>query len=130
MKSKLLDYANKVKSGSSFTERRIIARVVGVSFEGRQEKIASLLKDTPIRLERDRRNTYDFYAVKVMANINSIWEQVGFLPQAMSKKISESLDSGETLSVSIYKIKDAFTTDKGEQSYMGLDICIEGQIKS
>lgn len=132
-KSSLLAYANKVKGGTDLKPRKIIARIAGVTFEGRQEKIAHIKSDTQIKLERDRRNEYDFYAVKVLALLNGTWEHVGFLPKTMSRNISKSLDEGVALNPSVHKVKGGYSVPAStmgdeytEKLNYGLDICIEG----
>jgi len=127
-KSALLDYANRLKNDTKLTPRRIVARVAGVTFEGRQEKLCKIVPDTKIRLERDRRNDFDFYAVRVLAYIDSGWEHVGFVPATMSRRISESLDQGVTLMVGVHKVKGGYTTEDGTKLSFGLDIWIEGQL--
>lgn len=128
-KSALLDYAKKVKQGNDLKSRRIVARVAGTTFDGRQEKISLLTNDTPVRLERDRRNEHDFYAVKVMAFLNEQWEHIGFLPSKMSKRIAKSLDTGNPLTVGIYKVKGGMeSSHTGEMLNWGLDVFVEGQM--
>ncbi len=127
-KSSLIDYANRLKNDTKLTPRKIIARVAGVTFEGRQEKLSKIALETKIRLERDRRNDFDFYAVQVLAYIDSTWEHVGFIPATMSRRISESLDSGVTLTAGVQKIKGGFTVEDGKKLSFGLDIWIEGQL--
>lgn len=131
-KSSLLDYAAKLKEAAELKQRRIIARVAGVTFEGRQELLKQVKDDTPIRLERDRRNEYDFYAVKVMAELNQVWEHVGFLPATMSKRVAKSLDDGLRLDAGVHKVKGGFEVERDdsvEELNYGLDIFIEGQLK-
>ena len=69
----LRNYAEHVRSEDNGLDRRIIARLAGVTFEGRQKMLAKMDNRTPVRLERDRRNEYDFHAVKVMAKIKNRW---------------------------------------------------------
>ena len=131
-KTSLLDYAARLKDGAVLTQRRITARVAGVTFEGRQELLKKVNSDTPIKLERDRRNEFDFYAVKVMALLGDKWEHVGFLPKAMSKKMAKSLDDGLTLTAGVEKVKGGYEIGDGEKSMelnYGLDIFVEGMMK-
>lgn len=124
-KSRLKQYADKVKQESQGLDRRIIARVVGVSFDGRQKVLKQITEETPIVLERDRRNEYDFYAVKVMAEIEGGFQQAGFLPRAMAKLVSKSLDTGNVLVSSVHRIKGGMKTEEtGEDLFYGLEISI------
>lgn len=127
-KSSLLNYANKVKSGTDLKPRRIVARVAGTTFDGRQDKLRLLDNSTSIKLERDRRNQYDFYAVKVLAMINGSWEHVGFLPATMSKRIAKSLDTGNFLTCGVHKVKGGMESSSGEILNFGLEVYIEGQM--
>jgi hypothetical protein len=129
-KANLLDYAARLKDKDK--PRKIVARVAGVTFEGRQELLKKIKPDTPIRLERDRRNEHDFYAVKVLAEISGTWEHVGFLPSTMSKRVAKPLDDGLTLKSGVHKLKGGdVENDDGSISELnyGLDIYVEGQMK-
>ena len=103
-KNRLKHYAAKVKSADVGLQRNLIARLAGVTFDSRQQFIEQVSNDTPIRLERDRRNKFDFHAVGVWANIApDTWVHVGFIPRAMSKLISRSLDNGIELSAVVHR---------------------------
>lgn len=123
--NKLKAYAKKVKQEAKGLDRTIIARTTGVSFEGRQELVARLKKSTPMKLERDRRNEYDFYAVKVLAYLDNEWQQVAFIPAKMSPLISRSLDNGTELDVEVHRITGGFTKEEtGESAHYGLEVRI------
>lgn len=120
--------ALKAKEASEGLNRPIIAKAAGVSFEGRQELLLSLDKETSFKLERDRRNKFDFYAVKILAYINNSWEQVGFIPKKMSQRISKSLDKGADLSVEFYRLTGGFVCQTtGETALHGLEIRINNK---
>lgn len=128
--SKLKNYAATLKQGKKKTiDRNITARVAGVTFEGRQELISKMTVDTPVKLERDRRNEYDSYAVKVMALIEDSWQSVGFVPKKMSRTISFSLDNGVTLVASVKNVKGGMVNQEtGEKFNYGLDISITPEL--
>lgn len=123
---KIKQYADIVKQEDAGLDRRIIAKVVGVTFEGRQEILAKISDDTLVRLERDRRNKYDYYAVKVMAKTGDGWEQAGFLPRTMSPLVARSLDQGVKLSASVFRVLGGFELDDegGGTAHIGLEIRI------
>ena len=123
-KNKLRHYASRVKTDARGLDRTIIARIAGVTFEGRQELLAKMYESTEVRLERDRRNPYDFNAVKVLAYIynEGVWEHVGFIPSTMSKLISKSLDNGVELTATVHRITGGMVTDSGDQLNFGLEI--------
>jgi hypothetical protein len=121
----LRNYADRVKSEDNGLDRRIIARLAGVTFEGRQKLLAKMNRNTPVRLERDRRNEYDFYAVQVMAKLKNKWHHVGFIPRTMSKLIAKGLDKGNLLSAEVHRVTGGMTDDySGEQLNYGLEIRI------
>ncbi len=129
-KSSLTDYAARMKQKVELTQRRIIARVAGVTFEERQDLLKKVTDKTPIKLERDRRNEYDFNAIKVLAEIDGEWAHVGFLPKTMSKNVAKSLDDGLKLEAGVHKVKGGFKmNDSDELLNYGLDIFVEGQMK-
>jgi hypothetical protein len=124
-KNRLKHYASKVKSDAYGLDRIIHARIAGVTFDGRQEKVAKLLPTTQLKLERDRRNEYDFHAVAVMAELGGSWEHVGFIPRAMSKLISRSLDNGVELVATMHRLTGGMLNEEtGENLHFGLEIKI------
>lgn len=124
-KHRLKQYAKKIREDSEELDRRLIARVAGVTFEGRQELLSQIDRDTPIILERDRRNPHDFHAVKVMAGVSRSWEHVGFLPRAMARLVSKSLDQGVSLSASVHRRTGGMVNElSGETLNYGLEILI------
>jgi hypothetical protein len=124
-KNRLKHYASKVKSDARGLDRTIIARIAGVTFEGRQAHLEKMDLGTKVRLQRDRRNKYDFYAVAVMAEIGGAWEHVGFIPGAMSKLISRSLDNGVDLVAVAHRRTGGMVNEQtGENLNYGLEIKI------
>jgi len=117
-------YANQVKKDAEGLDRRLIARVSGVTFEGRQAFLARVGKSTEVKLERDRRNEHDFYAVKVLALLDSEWIHVGFVPRPMCKMVSRSIDSGVALACSVHRRSGGMEDDYGDQLNYGLEINI------
>lgn len=70
--------------------RVITTRIVGVSFENRQETIAKLHEGDRLWLEREPENRFDSNAIKVLRN-NS--EQIGFLNRFLAQAIAPYLDA-------------------------------------
>lgn len=123
--NKLKLYADNLKNSEKYLVegKDIIAKVVGVTFGARQNLLDSVSMNTPVRLERDRRNPHDFYAVKVMAEIDSGWEHVGFISRHMSKKISKMLDDGIDVKAAVHSIVGGQTKEhSGEKLNKGLRI--------
>jgi len=126
----LKNYAGGINSAEVYLNRKLVAKVTGVTFEGRQSLLAAMDKDTKVSLERDRRNEYDQFAVKVMAVIGTEEVQVGFVPKLMAKKIAIHLDNGGANMVcSVSKLSGGGTDSRsGEALNRGLEIiiCPEG----
>jgi hypothetical protein len=123
----LKNYANGINEEEKAISRTIVAKVVGVTFEGRQEILSSMTEETPVCLERDRRNTFDPFAVKVMAEVEGELVQVGFLPKAMAKKVSKQLDSGDSFSCEINKLIGGTSISTEEEEVFlnyGLEILV------
>jgi hypothetical protein len=116
--SKLLQYAEKIKSEEHHLQKPIILRLSGVTFDSRQQTLSQVNDDTPVRLQRDRRNEYDYYAVKVEAFVEELWKEVGFLPKPAAKKYAPLMDSGDEFNIKVHALKG------GGQLNYGLDICI------
>lgn len=126
-KNKLKHYATRVRNDARGLSRVIIARIAGVTFDGRQEALARILPTTTLKLERDRRNKHDFHAVAVMAQVDpeGKWEHVGFIPRAMSKLISRSLDNGVELVASVHRLSGGMVNEEtGEKLHLGLEVKI------
>ena len=124
-KDKLKHYASQVKRDALGLDREVLARVAGVTFEGRQDHLAVMGPGTGVKLERDRRNPYDFNAVKVLAHLGSDWVHVGFIPSTMSKLVSKSLDNGVKLSAAVHRLSGGMVdAQTGNNLNFGLEIKI------
>lgn len=125
-KNRLKHYAAGVKSAAVGLQRTIVARIAGVTFDGRQDVLECIELSTPTRLERDRRNKFDFHAVAVMVNLTGdIWSHAGFIPSTMSKLISRSLDNGVQLDASVHKRTGGMVNEEtGNKLHYGLEIKI------
>jgi len=123
-KNRLKHYAARVKSAEVGLQKNLIARLAGVTFDSRQQYIEQVEADTPIKLERDRRNKFDFHAVGVWANTHSDnWVHVGFIPRAMSKLISRSLDNGVQLVATVHRRTGGMLNEEtNEKLHYGLEI--------
>lgn len=69
--------------------RLIETRVVGVTFEGRQEVISKLHENDLLWLEREPENRFDANAVRVVRNCG---EQVGYLNKYLAQNIAPFMD--------------------------------------
>lgn len=123
---KLKNYADKAKYEDTLSDRSFVAAVVGVTFEGRQEVLKEVAKETEVKLERERRNPYDFFAVRVMVKINGSWQQAGYLPKKMSRKVANSIDNGVSLEAKVWRLLGGYNSEAtGEFLNRGLEVVIE-----
>lgn len=82
----------------------MVAKVTGVTFDGRQENLQRVDENTELKLERDRRNTHDFHAIKVMALVDNEWKELGFVPASMNKEIAQAMDNGLSFKAGLWKL--------------------------
>ena len=114
----LRSFANRVKEKRTGLGKYAVAKVVGVTFDNRQEVLNSMTENTKVRLVRDRSNPHDFFAIEVRACIEDEWCMAGFIPKTISKNMAVELDKGTELSTSVLKVT-------GDDSLRGLLIRIE-----
>jgi len=69
--------------------RIITTKVVGVSFEGRQEVIARLQMGDRVWLEREPFNRFDVNAIKVTRNSG---EQIGYISRHLASSLAPLMD--------------------------------------
>lgn len=91
-------------------------KVVGVTFENRQEYIKKMKIGEKIFLERDRNNAYDKNAIKV---INDKGFQIGFISKDLAPKIAEKMDSGIRFRAAVSDI-----TGNQDSGALGVNIII------
>lgn len=101
---------------------KIFFSVKGIMYRPKNviKKISDYIKEgDELHLERDRRNKYDKYAVKVIYDfiwIESDW--IGYVDRSYSKEVSELLDSGKEYSCkvsSVFTDFDYYETNNGRE---------------
>lgn len=104
--SDIKTFANRVKESSKESDlgKYIVTKIAGTTFENRQCLLNIVSEDTEVCLVRDRSNPHDVFATQVKAKIQDKWHQVGFIPKALSKKISVEMDNGTDFSTKILKV--------------------------
>lgn len=110
------------------------SKLVGVSFEGRQEIIATLTGDEELRFRREPDNEYDSNAVAVdvlailpdMAynEIVKDWLPIGYIAKDNNAELAMVLDSGKHASIKLTEI-----TGDGETKHYGVNVYIEYEKK-
>lgn len=67
----------------------IITKVVGVTFEGRQQVVAQLSTGEPVWLTREPQNPYDANAIRVQ---RANGQQIGYINRALAAKLAPCFD--------------------------------------
>lgn len=104
--------------------RYLTARVAGVTFEGRQEKIARLSMGDPVQIVPEPDNPYDQNALAVHIAHDGEILHCGYIPREIAKKIAPLLE-GEKVMASISEFTGGFAFDDGSNASLGLLITIE-----
>ncbi|MDR7417556.1 MAG: single-stranded-DNA-specific exonuclease RecJ [Armatimonadota bacterium] len=93
-------------------------KVVGVTFEGRQDLVRSIKAGQRLRLVRDPSNPRDPYAIKVVTPDGG---QLGFLRAALAARLAPTIDAGAR-----YEATATALTGGGDRAW-GLNIYLERQ---
>lgn len=114
------------------------SKIVGVSFEGRQEVIAQLEGDEDLRFRREPENEYDGNAVAVDAlvrggtvgfddntnvEVTEEWLPIGYIAKDKNSELAKVLDDGKTAIIKISEV-----TGGGDKNY-GVNVYIEYEKK-
>lgn len=96
------------------------SKIVGTTFENRQDILAHLEGNESLRARREPENQYDPRAVAVDADIKGKWYPVGYIAKDKNKDIAEALDAGREVEV---KLSEVTGGDKGKN--LGMNICLK-----
>lgn len=96
------------------------SKIVGTTFENRQDILAHLEGSESLRVRREPENKYDPRAVAVDANIKGKWYPVGYIAKDKNKDIAEALDAGREVDI---KISEVTGGDKGKN--LGMNIYLK-----
>lgn len=100
------------------------SKLVGVTFEGRQDIIKMLQGDEYLRVRREADNQYDPKAVAVDVLIAEEWQPIGYIAKDKNTDISESIDAGNDVFIKIASITGGGTKSFGvniELEYVKVD---------
>ncbi len=89
-------------------------KVVGVSFEGRQDVVAGVLPGTALDLRRDPGNAYDPNAIGVWFGAL----QIGFLKREIAARLAPNIDGGERYRAEVTAITGGGTKAFGINIYV------------
>lgn len=93
-------------------------KLVGTTFEGRQEVIAKLKKNK-LRFRWEFDNEYDEYAVAVDALFGKKWVQIGYIARDSNKEIKHAVDNGMKATIELSDV-----TGGGDKNY-GVNVYVE-----
>lgn len=96
------------------------SKIVGTTFENRQDILAHLEGSESLRVRREPENQYDTRAVAVDVDIKGKWYPVGYIAKDKNKDIAEALDAGREVEIKISEITGG---DKGKN--LGMNICLK-----
>ena len=96
-------------------------KVVGVTFEGRQEVVRTLAAGDVLRLQREPGNRVDPHAIQVLT---SQGRQVGYLSARIAARLAPSMDTGTRYSATVSQITGGPTEQNGERS-TGVNIYVQ-----
>ena len=96
------------------------SKIVGTTFDNRQDILAHLAGNESLRVRREPENQYDPRAVAVDVDIKGKWYPVGYIAKDKNKDIAEALDAGRDVEIKISEITGG---DKGKN--LGMNICLK-----
>lgn len=96
------------------------SKIVGTTFENRQDILAHLEGSESLRVRREPENQYDPRAVAVDVDIKGKWYPVGYIAKDKNKDIAEALDAGREVEI---KISEVTGGDKGKN--LGMNIYLK-----
>lgn len=96
------------------------SKIVGTTFENRQDILAHMEGNESLRVRREPENQYDPRAVAVDVDIKGKWYPVGYIAKDKNKDIAEALDAGRDVEIKLSEITGG---DKGKN--LGMNICLK-----
>lgn len=101
--------------------RILTCKVAGVTFEGRQETIALLKGNEPVRIQPEPTNPYDPNALAVFVAVApGDVRHVGYLPKELAKEVE-----GEAVMATLIEKTGGFAFEDGSIASYGLRIQVE-----
>ena len=101
------------------------SKIVGTTFENRQDILAHLEGDESLRVRREPENQYDPRAVAVDVDIKGKWYPVGYIAKDKNKDIAEALDAGREVEI---KLSEVTGGDKGKNLGMNIYLKYERRV--
>ncbi len=104
--------------------KKLICKVAGVTFEGRQEHIAKLHMSDPVQIVPEPENPYDPNALAVHVAHGGDVFHVGYIPRFLAAEIAPHLE-GESVMATIRDITGGFELQYEGTANLGLVIHVE-----
>lgn len=112
------------------TVTKYFTKLAGVTFNGRQDLIKELLRDSELRFRREPDNKYDSNAVAVDASFVTLsdvpkhqsieeWEPIGYIAKDKNTELAKALDTKKHAKITLSEI-----TGGGDKAY-GVNVEIE-----
>ncbi len=95
-------------------------KIVGVTFEGRQEIVRALVPGEALRLQREPTNPVDPHAIRVLTRLG---QQVGFLSARVAARLAPSMDAGSRYAATVSQITGGPGADR-DRSF-GVNIFVQ-----
>lgn len=115
-----IDYNTARVYTENMKEVQYHSKIVGTTFENRQDILAHLEGNESLRVRREPENQYDPRAVVVDVDIKGKWYPVGYIAKYRNKDIAEALDAGREVEIRISEVTGG---DKGKN--LGMNICLK-----
>lgn len=115
-----IDYNTARVYTENMKEVNYHSKIVGTTFENRQDILAHLEGSESLRVRREPENQYDPRAVAVDVDIKGKWYPVGYIAKDKNKDIAEALDAGREVEI---KLSEVTGGDKGKN--LGMNICLK-----
>lgn len=95
LNNKLRGFSSSIPNNSGVsTAYPLLTRVAGVSFDGRQELISILTKDSPVSLVREKDNKFDKNAISVEVVDWGGKLKIGYIPKSVNSILAKDMDNG------------------------------------
>lgn len=101
------------------------SKIVGVTFENRQDIIKMLQGDEAIRTRLEPENPVDPGAVAVDAMIAETWQPIGYIAADKNKDIRNSMLAGNDVRIEIASLTGGEKQKNGKVKSLGVNIALE-----
>lgn len=104
--------------------RSIFVKVAGVTYEGRQEVIASLAGYEPVKVVPEPENRYDPNALAIHVSVGGEVRHIGYVPRDLAATFAPLLE-GEAVMGRVAEITGGFEKWDGSRASYGVIVQFE-----